>query len=92
MSNSDSMSMGGVSSAIGPLLMRKMAPLSVQMQDISVPELDVFKDNIFSSVSGRLWNVSFRTDVSARSPEFNARVHTIANQLDQVVAHSRLRK
>jgi len=85
MGNSDAMSMGGVSSAIGPLLMRKTAPLTVQMQDISVPELDVYKDSIFASVSERLRNVSFRADGSARSPEFSARVHTIASQLSQVM-------
>ena len=85
MSNSDSMSMGGAASAIGPLLMRKMAPLSVQMQDIAVPELDVFKDNLFSSVAGRLRTASFRADSTPRSPEFDAKVREIGSQLRHVI-------
>jgi len=78
------MSLGGAASAIGPLLMRKMAPLSVQMQDIAVPELDVFKDNLFSSVAERLRTASFRADHSARSPEFGARTQRITSLLGQI--------
>ena len=83
MSNSDSMSMGGAASAIGPLLMRKVAPLTVQMQDISAPEQEFYQDSIFASIAERLRNISFHVDSSARVPEESARIHTIASQLSR---------
>jgi len=85
MGNADSRATGGVNSAVGPVLMRKITPLSVQGQNISVPELDIYKDSIFASVAERLRNVSFYTDNSVRSPEFNAKIHMIVNQLGLVI-------
>jgi len=90
MGNADSIATGGANGAVGPILMRKVAPLTVQAQDISVPELDVYKDSIFASVADRLRNVSFQMDTSARSPKFATQMQAIASQLSQVVAHNRL--
>jgi len=81
MGNANSVSTGGVSSAIGPVLMRKVVPLTVQVQDISVPELDAYKDSIFASVAERLRNVSFCIDDVARPPEYTARLRMLTNQL-----------
>jgi len=90
MGNADSITTGGANGAVGPTLMRKVAPLTVQAQDISVPELDIYKDSIFASVATQLRNISFRTNTSVRSPEFAAQMQAVASQLSQVVAHNRL--
>jgi len=89
MGNADSVCTGGLNGAIGPVLMRKVVPLTIRTQDISVPESAVYRDSIFTSVAERLRKVSFHADSSARSPEFSARVQTVARQLSQVVAHKR---
>ena len=89
MSNSDTMSMGGVSSSIGPLQMRRVAPWQVSAQDIIVPERNLFQDNLFSSVRERLANVSFSVDSTRLSPEFNSRVQVVREQLDRATTHKR---
>jgi len=81
MSNAKTLAPGGSNSAVGPVLMRKKTPLSVQAMDMAVPQSELFKDSIFSSMEERLRNVSFRIDESAMSPEFNAKVRGIAAQL-----------
>ena len=83
-SNADTLSTGGVNSVVGPVLMRKVAPLAVQTQDISVPELAIYKDSLFSSVAGRLQNISFHLGDSARLPEVSERSRMVAAQLGEL--------
>ena len=64
MGNADSFATGGLNSTIGPALMRKVAPLSTQIQDIAVLEVENYRDNTFSSVAGRLENISFQLMMS----------------------------
>ena len=84
MSNADTLSTGGVNSAVGPVLMRKVAPLAMQVQDISVPELEIYKDSLFSSVAGRLRNISFHVGEMSKTPEFNGKSRAIAAQLGEL--------
>ena len=64
MNNADSFSTGGLNSAIGPILMRKVAPLSIQAQDV-VSATEVYSDSIFGSVARRMQNLSFSSKISA---------------------------
>ena len=54
------MTTGGLNSTIGPVLMRKIAPLSTQIQDVATLKAENYRDNAFSSVAGRLENISFQ--------------------------------
>jgi len=89
MSNSDSMSMGGAPSSIGPLLMRRAAPFRISATDIITSEQTLYKDNLFSSVRARLTNLSFAQDNARMSPEFNARTQAVSAQLNQAVTFER---
>ena len=60
MGNADSFATGGLNSAIGPVLMRRITPLSTQIQDIATLKAENYQDNIFGSVAGRLENISFQ--------------------------------
>ena len=65
MGNADTLTTGGLNSAIGLVLMRKVAPLSIQAQDVVVSTAEIYSDSIFGSVAGRMQNLSFRPKVSA---------------------------
>ena len=83
MGNSDSMSMGGVPSSIGPLLMRRVAPFRVSAADIITPEQNLYKDSLFSSVRGRLTNLSFNLDRTRMSPAFGVQIQNVREQLSR---------
>ena len=67
MSNADSFATGGLNSTIGPVLMRKVAPLSTQIQDIATLEAKNYRDNTFNNVAERLENISFQSKTSTLS-------------------------
>ena len=85
MSNSDSMSMGGAPSAIGPLLMLRAAPFRVSAADIITTEQTLYKDNLFSSARARLANLSFAQDNAQLTPAFNTRTQAVIEQLSRAV-------
>ena len=89
MSNSDTMSMGGASSAIGPLLMRRAAPWRVSAQDIITPEQNLYKDNLFSSVREQLSNLSFSLDGAQVSPGMDSNIRAARERLSQAVTFKR---
>jgi len=92
MGNAKSMATGGMNSAVGPLLMRKIAPLTVHGQNIVVSEQDFYKDRLFSSVAEQLKNLSFRTATATVLTGTNESVRTVATMLGQAVVHGAKRR
>jgi len=81
--------MGGIPSAIGPLLMRKVAPFRVRAAEILTSEQNLYKDSLFNSVRGRLSNMSFAQDPTRISPALNTKVQAVREQLTQVTTFKR---
>ena len=89
MGNSDSMSPGGASSAIGPLLMRKTAPFRISIEDMLSSERNIFRDNMFGSVREQMENMGFTLDRTQISPTLNSRIQTVRESLGRAVAFKR---
>jgi len=87
MGNAKSMATGGINSAVGPLLMRKIAPLAVQGQNIVVSEQNFYRDRLFGSAAKQLRNLSFHTAAATVLKGTNESAHTVAAMLGQAVAH-----
>ena len=85
MSNAKSMSTGGANSAVGPVELRKATAFRGNAQNIIPPEQSLYKDNLFSSVRGRLENISFTLDTTRMPPELNSQMQTIREQLVRAV-------
>lgn len=92
MGNAKSMATGGVNSAVGPMLRRKIAPLTVQGQNIIVSKHDFYRDRLFRRAAGQLSNLSFRTATATVLTGTNERVRTVAAMLGQTVTHGAKRR
>jgi len=89
MGNAKSMSTGGSSSAIGPLLMRKTAPFRISTADMLTSERNMFRDSMFASVREQMESMTFTLDRTQISPALDSRIQAVREELGRAVAFKR---
>lgn len=60
MPNADSAKIGGTNGAVGPLLMKKIIPATIELKDIVADEKEIYKKIYFQGFGERIKKLSFR--------------------------------
>jgi len=84
MGNAKSMATGGVSSAVGPVLMRKKAPFRLSKKEVITSEAKIYRDGLFRNTSGRIQKMSFAMNQTQMPTGINNQVQAIGRQLNRI--------